>query len=76
MKFPVLLIRDVYPGSWIPDPNFFHPRSRILDQKFFASWIPDPGSEFFSIPDPGSRVRIKNLSIILTKKMVSKLSEI
>jgi hypothetical protein len=34
MKFPVLLIRDVYPGSWIPDPNFFHPRSRILDQNF------------------------------------------
>jgi hypothetical protein len=54
-KFPVLLIRDVYPGSWIPDPNFFHPVSQILDQNFFhpgslildlnffhpGSWIPD-----------------------------------
>ncbi len=41
--FPVLRIRDVYPGSririlFIPDPNFFHPgsaskNSRILTQK-------------------------------------------
>jgi hypothetical protein len=43
-------------------------------------FIPDP---FFSIPDPGSRVKkipdpragLKNLSI-LTQKVVSKLSEI
>jgi hypothetical protein len=42
-KFPVLLIRDVYAGSWIPDPNFFHLVSRILDQNFFhpGSLIPD-----------------------------------
>jgi hypothetical protein len=54
-KFPVLLILDVYPGSWISDLNFFHPVSQILDQNFFhprslipdlnffhpGSWIPD-----------------------------------
>jgi hypothetical protein len=71
-KIPVLLIRDVYPGSWIPDPNFFHPGSQIPDLNFFY-----PGSLIliFSIPDVGSRIRIKELSI-LTKKMVSQLSEI
>ncbi len=38
---PVLRIRDVYPGSRIPDPgSWFLP-------------IPDPGSR---IPDPGSRI--------------------
>ncbi len=51
--------------SQIPDSGF----------KFFPSWIPDPGSEFFTsrVLDPGSAS--KNLSI-LTKKMVSQLSEI
>jgi hypothetical protein len=39
--FPsVLRIRDVYPGSRIPDPDFYPSR------------IPDPGSR---IPDPGSK---------------------
>jgi hypothetical protein len=59
-KFPVLLIQDVYPGSWIPNPNFFHPVSQILDQNFFhpgflipdlnffhpRSWIPERIKEF------------------------------
>ncbi len=61
--------------SRIPDPNFFHPGSRI---RVFS--ILDPGSEFFPsrIPDPnffhpGSAA--KNLSI-LTQKIVSKFSEI
>jgi hypothetical protein len=36
-------------------------------------FIPDPGSDFFSIPDPGSTS--KNLRI-LTQKMVSKLYKI
>jgi hypothetical protein len=63
--------------------------SRILDHgsEFFPSQIPDPGSKFFAswIPDPGSEIfpsrildlgcALKNLSI-LTKKMVSQLSEI
>ncbi len=59
----------VDPGclSRIPDPNFFHPGSRIW---IFS--IPDPGSEFFH---PGSRIRIKELKYF-NKKMVSKLSEI
>ncbi len=67
---PGCLSRILVPGS-----KFFP--SRILDPgfKFFPSWIPDPGSEFFPsrILDPGCRT--KNLSI-LTKKMVSQLSEI
>jgi hypothetical protein len=33
---PVLRIRDVYPGSRIPDPDFYP--SRIPDP---GSWIPD-----------------------------------
>jgi len=37
----VLRIRDVYPGSRIPDPDFYPSR------------IPDPGSR---IPDLGSRI--------------------
>ncbi len=42
-KFPVWLIWDVYPRSWIPDPNVSHPGSRILDPNFFhpGSLIPD-----------------------------------
>jgi hypothetical protein len=38
----VLRIRDVYPGSRIPDPDFYPSR------------IPDPGSR---ISDPGSRIQ-------------------
>jgi hypothetical protein len=51
-----LLIRDVYPKSWIPDLNFFHPGSQILDQNFFhpGSLIPD--LNFFH---PRSWIRIK-----------------
>jgi hypothetical protein len=33
----VLRIRDVYPGFWIPDPDFYP--SQILD---LGSQIPDP----------------------------------
>jgi hypothetical protein len=50
--FPVLLIRDVYPGSRISNSNFFHPGSLI---RIFSIRILDPGSAS------------KNLSI-LTKK--------
>ncbi len=39
---PVLRIRDVYPGSRIPDPDFYPSR------------IPNPGSR---ISDPGSRIQ-------------------
>ncbi len=35
---PGNVIRDVYPVSWIPDPNFFP--SRIQGSK--SHWIPDP----------------------------------
>ena len=63
--------------SWILDRGSEFFPSRIPDpgSKFFPSWIPDPGSEFFPSRrlDPGSAS--KNLSI-LTKKMVSQLSEI
>ncbi len=63
--------------SWILDPGSEFFPSRIPDpgSKFFASWIPDPKSEFFPsrMLDPG--FASKNLSI-LTKKMVSQLSEI
>jgi hypothetical protein len=71
----VLLVWDVYPGSWIPNPNVSHPGSRILDPNFFPSWFHDPRFEFFPSRalDPGCIS--KNLSI-LTKKMVSQLSEI
>ncbi len=74
-KFPVLLIRDFYPGSWIPDPNYFHSVSQILDQNFFhpGSLIPDLNFFPSRILDPGCA--LKNSSI-LTKKMVSQLSEI
>ncbi len=60
---------DVYPRSWISNPNVSHPGS-----KFFPSWIPDPRFEFFQsrVLDPGCIS--KNLNI-LTKKMVSQLSE-
>jgi hypothetical protein len=66
-RFPVLLIRDVYPGSWIPDPNFFHPGSQILDPNFFypGSLIPDLN---FCIPDLGSRIRIKEFKYFNPKK--------
>ncbi len=44
MRFPVLLIWDVYPGNLIPNPNFFHPGSQNPDPNFFhpRSLIPDP----------------------------------
>ncbi len=63
--------------SQIPDPESEFFPSQILDSgsKFFPPWIPDPVSKFFPsrILDPGSTS--KNLCI-LTKKMVSQLSEI
>ncbi len=76
MKFPVLLIRDVYPWSWIPDPNFF------------PSHFPDPGSKFFFILDPWSRIWIfpsrildpgcalKNSSILTKKNCFSALRNV
>jgi hypothetical protein len=72
MKFPVLLIRDVYPGSWIPDPNVFHPGSRILDPNFFhpGSVIPDLN---ISIPDPGSQMHIKEFKYFNKKNGFSAL---
>jgi hypothetical protein len=57
----VLRIRDVYPGFRI---------------RRFPSRIPDPGSKRFRIPDPGSGSASEKLSIFLTQKIVSKLSEI
>jgi hypothetical protein len=74
----VLRIRDVYPRSRIqfssiPDPNFFHPGSRIrikefkyFTQKLFLIsklFIPDPDHDFLPIPDPG--VRIRNTGILI-----------
>ncbi len=43
--------------SWIPDPNSFHPgsRIRIKEIKYFGLFIPDPDPDFLPIPDPGSR---------------------
>jgi hypothetical protein len=62
VRFPLLLIQDVYPRSRIPDPDF-----SIPDPGFWIDWIPDPGSEFFPsrILDPGSTS--KNLSILTEK---------
>ncbi len=63
--------------SQIQDPGseFFPSQIPDTGSKFFPSWIPDPRSEFFPsrVLDPGSAS--KNLSI-LTKKIVSQLSEI
>jgi hypothetical protein len=42
------MIRVVHPGSRIPDP----------DADFLPCRIPDPGVK--KIPDPGSRIRIRN----------------
>ncbi len=67
---PGCLSRILDPGS-----KFFPSRFPDPGSKLFSSWIPDPGFEFFPsrILDPGCT--LKNLSI-LTKKMVSQLSEI
>ncbi len=58
-----------------PKSEYFPSRIQDTGSNFFPSWIPDPGFQFFPsrVLDPG-RI-IKNLSI-LTKKMVSQLSEI
>jgi hypothetical protein len=50
---PVLRNRDVYPGFQIPDPTFFHPGSR---------------KRTVSIPEPGSRIRIKEFKYFNPKK--------
>ncbi len=52
-----------------PESEFFPSQIPDSGSKIFPSWIPDPRSKFFH---PGSA--LKNLSI-LTKKMVSQLSE-
>ncbi len=69
--FPVLRIRDVYPGSRIlifthPGFRISNPRSRISDP---GSRIPDLGSR---ISDPGSRIqkqqqkrRVKKFFVII-----------
>ncbi len=64
------LSRILDPGS-----EFFPSQIQVPGSKFVSSWIPDPGPEFFPswILHPGCAS--KNLSI-LTKKMVSQLSEI
>ncbi len=63
--YTVLRIRDVYPGSWIwlfsiPDPNSFHPGSRIQIKEFKYF---NPKKWFLSSReyDPGcsSRIRIQ-----------------
>jgi hypothetical protein len=46
IKKAVLRIWGIYPGSWIPDPNFS---------------IPDLGSRVKQIPDPGSATLIKSV---------------
>ena len=58
-----------------PESERFPSRSQDTGSKFFPSWIPDPRFEFFpsQVLDPGCIS--KNLSI-LTKKMVTQLSEI
>jgi hypothetical protein len=49
---------------FIPDPNFFHPGSRIQGQK-------DPGFRVKKIPDPDP---LKIIEIFLALNTVSKLS--
>ncbi len=51
LKNPVLRIRNVYPGSWIPDPNFCHPGS-----EFFPPRIPDLHQRIHSILTPPKMV--------------------
>ncbi len=63
MKFSVLRIRDVYPGFEffsIPDPHkilVFLLTQKIvskLSEIWSELFIPDPGTDFLSISDPGS----------------------
>ncbi len=58
-----------------PESECFPSQIQDTGSNFFSSWIPDPRLEFFPsrVLDPGCIS--KNLSI-LTKKMVSQLSEI
>ncbi len=49
------MIRVVHPGSRIPDPGFRIPDP---DADFLPSRIPDPGVK--KVPNPGSRIRIRN----------------
>ena len=58
-----------------PESECFPSRIQDTGSKFFPSWIPDPRFEFFPsrVLDPGC---ISKNSSILTKKMVSQLSEI
>jgi hypothetical protein len=97
LKHKICQLRNMYfarcCGSrmFIPDPNFFHPGSRIRlkELKYFnpKKWfrrtqnydpgfssrirIPDPDPDFLPIsdpeikkaPDPGSRIRIRNLPL-------------
>jgi hypothetical protein len=49
-----LLVLSCGSRMFIPDSNFFHPRSRV---RTFS--IPDPGSEFFPF-----RIRSKEVSIL------------
>ncbi len=53
--------------SQIPDQIFSIPVPRFWIQ-IFSTWIPDPGSKFFSIPGPGSRIRIKEFRYFNQKK--------
>jgi hypothetical protein len=52
-----------HPGSRIPMLTFSHPGSRI----------PDPGVKKHPIPDPGSRIRIRNTGFYI-KKLVAYLN--
>jgi hypothetical protein len=53
---------DVYPGTVIPNPDFFPSRSRI-----HGSRIPDLGSRIHGsrIPDLGSRIRIGHTELTM-----------
>jgi hypothetical protein len=57
-------IRDVYPGSRIPDPDFYP--SRILDLGFRipdpGSWISDSGSR---IPDPKTVTKERGEKVVI-----------
>jgi hypothetical protein len=63
------MIRDVYPRARIPDPDSFHPGSRIQGLKQCCGsgmFIPDPDFYPSRIPDPKTATKERDEKICYT----------